>query len=73
MQSVDLDRNDVVLGQIGPHPIIEMRLRQALKRRETADFESPLPTCAGTRASGRRTARPNCRVATFITIRFTAH
>ena len=31
MQSVDLDRNDVVLGQIGPHPIIEMRLRQGLE------------------------------------------
>ena len=42
----------------------EMRLVRALKRRETADFERTLQTCAGTRASGRRTARPNCRVAT---------
>ena len=55
----------VGLGQIGPHPMaIEMRLRQGLEARETADFESPLPTCAenpqGLPASGG-SARPNCR------------
>ena len=46
---------------------------RATNRRETADFESPEPFAEGTVASGRRTARPNLRVATFISVRFIAH
>ena len=39
-----------------------------MNRRETADFDSPDPAAADTPASGRRTARPNFRVETLISI-----
>src|SRR6056297_4179946 len=38
----------------------------ALKRRDTADLDRPLPALAGTPASGSRTARPNLRVAPMV-------
>src|SRR4051812_32950460 len=40
--------------------------------REAADFETPDPGGAGTSPSGSRTARPNRRVDTLISIRFIA-
>ena len=45
----------------------------ATKRRDTADFDTPAPFGAGTSPSGSRTARPNRRVETLISIRFMAH
>src|SRR3974390_1333871 len=45
----------------------------ATNRRETADFVSPAPGGAGTSPSGSRTDRANLRVATLISIWFTAH
>ena len=42
---------------------------RATKRRDAADFDTPLPGSAGTSPSGRRTARPNRRVETLISIR----
>ena len=45
----------------------------ATKRREAADFDTPAPAGAGTSPSGSRTARPNLRVETLISIRFIAH
>ena len=44
-----------------------------MNRREIADFDSPEPAAAYTPASGRRTARPNFRVETLISIRFLTH
>src|SRR5438445_9577374 len=46
---------------------------KATKRREAADLERPAPLAAGTSPSGRRMARPNLRVETLISIRFSAH
>jgi hypothetical protein len=43
------------------------------KRRETADFERLSPGDAGTSPTGSRTARPNLRVDTLISMRFMAH
>src|ERR1700754_527931 len=44
----------------------------ATNLREAADFEIPDPGGAGTSPSGSRTARPNRRVDTLISIRFIA-
>ena len=44
----------------------------ATNLREAADFETPDPAGAGTSPSGSRTARPNRRVDTLISIRFIA-
>src|SRR4051794_8253006 len=44
----------------------------ATNLREAADFETPDPGGAGTSPSGSRTARPNRRVDTLISIRFIA-
>src|SRR5215471_15839474 len=46
---------------------------KATKWREAADLERPAPLAAGTSSSGRRRARPNLRVETLISIRFSAH
>ena len=45
----------------------------ATKRREAADFDVPSPLRAGRSPSGRRTARPNLRVDTLISMRLSAH
>jgi len=45
----------------------------ATKRRDTADFDRPSPFAAGTPPTGSRTARPNLRIETLISIRFIAH
>lgn len=45
---------------------------RATNRRDAADFDTPLPGPAGTSPSGSRTARPNRRVETLISIRFIA-
>ena len=45
----------------------------ATNRRDTADLDTPAPFGAGTSPSGRRTARPNLRVETLISIRLSAH
>src|SRR5664279_5391893 len=45
----------------------------ATNLRDTADLDTPAPSGAGTSPSGRRTARPNLRVETLISIRFMAH
>ena len=55
---------------------IHLAMRSAdnsTNRRDTADFERLSPSGAGTSPSGRRTARPNLRVETLISIRFIAH
>jgi hypothetical protein len=43
------------------------------KRRETADFERLSSGDAGTSPPGSRTARPNLRAETLISMRFMAH
>src|SRR5215471_2700902 len=45
----------------------------ATKWREVADFDTPAPAGAGTSPSGSRTARPNFRVETLMSMRFIAH
>jgi hypothetical protein len=45
----------------------------ATKCREAADFDTPAPAGAGTSPSGSRTARPNFRVETLMSMRFIAH
>src|SRR5271165_6824000 len=45
----------------------------ATKRRDTADLDTPEPLGAPISPSGRRTARPNLRVETLMSIRFIAH
>jgi hypothetical protein len=45
----------------------------ATRRRDTADFERPSPVAVETSPPGSRTARPNVRVETLISIRFIAH
>ena len=45
----------------------------ATNRRDTADLVTPAPFGAAMSPPGRRTARPNFRVDTLISIRFNAH
>src|SRR3982074_1471440 len=75
MQPVDLDHQKVERGKIGSHQGGQPPRRPADTAptlREAAAFETPDPGGAGTSPSGSRTARPNRRVDTLISIRFIA-
>ena len=65
----DLDRHEVEMGNVERHPFVVPGLRQGLDRRDTADLDRPSPCSTGIPVSGSRTALPDFRVATFITIR----
>jgi hypothetical protein len=72
MQAIDLDDQQVELGQVGRHPLGQLFGDSATNRREAADFEVPSPVMIGTSPSGSRTARLSLRVDTLISIRFMA-
>jgi hypothetical protein len=58
VQPVDLDDQEVQLGQVRCHPLGQCSADSATNRREAADVPSPAMT--GRSPSGSRTARPAC-------------
>ena len=72
VQPVDLDDQEVQLGQVRRHPRGQPFCHRATNRREAADFEVPSPAVTGRSPSGSRTARLSLRVDTLISIRFMA-
>lgn len=66
MQPVDLDHQK----SSADRSAAMKSASSATNLREAADFETPHPGGAGTSYSGSRTARPNRRVDTLISIRF---
>ncbi|MGY3695808.1 hypothetical protein ACVIGA_005888 [Bradyrhizobium sp. USDA 3240] len=72
MQPVDLDHQKVERGQIGGHEVSQPRRRQRYEPPRGRRLRNPDPGGAGTSPSGSRTARPNRRVDTLISIRFIA-
>lgn len=72
MQPVDLDHQKVERGQIGSHEVGQPRRRERDEPPRGRRLRLPDPGGAGTSPSGSRTARPNRRVDTLISIRFIA-
>ena len=72
MQPVDLNDQETSPDRSALMKSPSFSVDSATKRREAADFETPLPGPAATSPSGSRTARPNRRVETLISIRFIA-
>jgi hypothetical protein len=70
VQAVELDDQQVELGQVRRHPRARRSADSATNRREAADFEVPSPAIVGRSPSG--TARLSLRVDTLINIRFIA-
>lgn len=72
MQPVDLTTRRSSADRSAAMKSASRAADSATNRREAADFETPDPGGAGTSPSDSRTARPNRRVDTLISIRFIA-